>query len=188
MLRLDPDEKPTQDSIILNSTLTSPKLIFELPTKNYVDNKFIDPSILKNTDHVDFNDKNLDNIRWVKVNKMPEAPNDLVPKLYVNNALSDVLGYVNELHEITRNRRDLSSVFNDQDNDCDNYKLTNLDSVTVNRDPNVDNELSKKKYVYDSIGDGTILRFDQTLETYLFQKYLLKMIHIILPNILKYKL
>ena len=57
LLRLDPDEKLTQDSIILNSTLTSPKTIIELPTKNYVDNKFKDPSIIKNTDHVDFNAK-----------------------------------------------------------------------------------------------------------------------------------
>ena len=48
LLRLDPDEKLTQDTIILNSTLTSPKTIVELPTKNYVDSKFNDSSILKN--------------------------------------------------------------------------------------------------------------------------------------------
>ena len=54
--RLDPDEKLKQDSIILNSTLTSTKTIIELPTKYCVDNKFNDPSIIKNTDHVDFND------------------------------------------------------------------------------------------------------------------------------------
>ena len=34
LLRLDPDEKLKQDSIILNSTLTSPKTIIEVPTKN----------------------------------------------------------------------------------------------------------------------------------------------------------
>ena len=37
LLRLDPDEKLKQDSINLNSTLTSPKTIIELPTKSYVD-------------------------------------------------------------------------------------------------------------------------------------------------------
>ena len=58
-------------------------------------------------------------------------------------------------------------MFNDQDNEFDNYKLTNLDSITVNRDPNLDNELSNKKYVDNSIGEGTILRFSQTLENYL---------------------
>ena len=64
LLRLDTDEKvkrDEQDSIVPNSTLTSPKTIKELPTKSYVDS----------------------------------------------------------LHE-SRNRRDLSSVFNDQDNEIDN--------------------------------------------------------------------
>ena len=115
-----------------------------MPTKNYVDSKFNDPSIIKITDHVDFNDKYLDNVRWIKVNEMPAAPNDLVPKHYVNNSLSDVLGYVNGLHEINRNRRDLSSLFNDRDNEFDNKKVTKTDSVTVNRNPTADNEVSKK--------------------------------------------
>ena len=48
ILRLDPDEKLEQDSIILNSTLTSPKRILEIDTKNYVDHKFKDSSIIKN--------------------------------------------------------------------------------------------------------------------------------------------
>ena len=58
-------------------------------------------------------------------------------------------------------------MFNDQDNEFDNIKLTNLDSITVNRSPNLDNELSNKKHVDDSIGEGTILRFNQTLSNYL---------------------
>ena len=40
LLRLDPVEfvqLDEQDSIVLNSTLTSPKALIELPTKNYVD-------------------------------------------------------------------------------------------------------------------------------------------------------
>ena len=164
MLRLDPDEILKQDSINLNSTLTSPKTIIEVPTKNYVDNKFNDPGITKSTDHVDFNDKYIDNIIWIRVNERPIALNDLVPRLYFENVLSNVLGYVNSLHESSRNKRDLSSMFNDQDNDFDNIKITNLDSITVNRDPNLDNELSNKKYIDDSIGEGTILRFNQTLQ------------------------
>ena len=112
MLRLDPEEKlilDEQDSIILNSTLTSPKTITDLPTKNFVDS----------------------------------------------------------LQESSRNRRDLSSVFNDQDNEFDSNKLTNLDSVTVNRNLSSDNEVSNKKYVDDSIGEGILLRFNQTLTNYL---------------------
>ena len=167
LLRLDPDEKLKQDSTILKSTLTSPKTIIETPTKNYVDYKFNDPSIIKTTDHVDFNDKNLDHVRWIKVNGMPAVEEHLTPKIYVDNAISDIIPYVDNLHELNRSRRDLSSVFNDPDNEFDKNKLTNLDSVTVNRNPSSDNEVSNKKYVDDSIGEGTLLRFNQTLENYL---------------------
>ena len=206
-MRLDPDEKLTQDSIILNSTSTSPKTIIELPTKNYVDNKFNDSSIIKNTDHVDFNAKILDNVHSIKVNSYPTLDAQLTSKFYVDNFVLDNVdeasllrldpksdihfgkldsifvnssitsprtiielptkSYVDSLHEINRDRRDVSSVFNDQDNEFDNNKLTNLDSITVNRDPNLDNELSNKKYVDNSIEEGTLLRFNQTLENYL---------------------
>ena len=207
LLRLDPDEKLIQDSIVLNSTLTTPKTILEIPTKIYVDNKFNDSSIMKKTDHVDFNDKILDNVHSIKVNSYPTLDAQLTPKFYVDNFVLDCVdeqsllrldpkgkihygkldsifvnssitsprtiielptrSYVDSLHEINRDRRDLSSVFNDQDNEFDNNKCTNLDSITVNRDPNLDNELSNKKYVDNSIGEGTLLRFNQTLENYL---------------------
>ena len=72
--------------------------------------------------------------------------------------------YVDSLQEMKRNRRDLSSVFDDQNTEFDNFKSTNLDSVTVNRVPISDNELVTKKYIDDSLGEGTLLRFNQTLE------------------------
>ena len=167
MLRLDPDEKLKQDSIILNSTLTSPKTIINLPTKNYVDKNFNDPSIIKNTDHVDFNDENLDKVSFIKVNTYPFLEEHLTPKVYVDNTISDIISYVDNLHEVIRNRRDLSSVFNDQDNEFDYSKLTNLESITVNRDPSSDNELANKKHNDNSIGECTIVRFNQTVENYL---------------------
>ena len=68
--------------------------------------------------------------------------------------------YVDSLLEIKRNRRDLSSVFNDQGNAFDNIKLKNSDSITVNRDPSSDNDLANKKYVDESLGSGKILRFN----------------------------
>ena len=74
--------------------------------------------------------------------------------------------YVDSLHENSRNRRDLLSVSNDQDNVFDNDKLTSLDSAVVNREPSSDNELSNKKHVDDSMGEGTLLRFYQTVENY----------------------
>ena len=51
------------NSIYLNK---DPEFDLQVTTKQYTDNKFNDPSIVKNTDHVDFNDKNLDNVRFVQ--------------------------------------------------------------------------------------------------------------------------
>ena len=60
----------------------------------------------------------------------------------------------------------MSTVFKDQDNDFDNNKLTNLDSINVDRIPTIDNELTnKKKYVDDSINENTIVRLNQTLQS-----------------------
>ena len=39
--------------------------------------------------------------------------------------------------------------------------------VTANRNPYSDNELASKKYVDDSVGEGTMVGFNQTLEKYL---------------------
>ena len=217
LLRLDPDEKlnlDEQDSMIFDSTSTSFKtdieisnLEIEMLTKNYVDKKFDDPSIIKNTSHVDFNEKNLDNLKFIKVNSFAAIPEHLTAKIYVDHATSYSVDasilfkldpeeklsldkqdsiflnstltspqtiidiptnkYVDSLQESSRNRRELLSIFNDQDNEFDNNKLTNLDSVIVNRDPSSDNELANKKYVDDSIGKGTLLKFVQTLQNYL---------------------
>ena len=144
----------------------------EITTKNCVDRKFNDPSIIKNTAHVDFNDKNLENVRFVKVNSMPAVRGHLTPKYYVDQAISywlddisllrldpdeklnldeqdsillnssltspktilekSIRSYIDTFYEIKRKRRDLSSVFNDQDIVFDNKKLTNLDIVIVN--------------------------------------------------------
>ena len=58
-------------------------------------------------------------------------------------------------------------VKNNQDNDFNDNKLTNIDSITVNRNPISDNEVTNKKYVDNSIREGTLLRFNQTLTNYL---------------------
>ena len=47
------------------------------------------------------------------------------------------------------------------------FKLTNLDSITVNRNPNLDNELANKKYIDNELDKNTVLRFNQTLQNYL---------------------
>ena len=187
LLRLHSDSITKLDErgyILLDSTVTSPRTTLEILTKNYVDNKFNDPSINRITALVDFNDQNIDYARFVKVNSMPSVRAHLTPKYYVDNAISYWLeelsllrldpneelnldeqdsiilnsnlispktiieiptkNYVDSLHESSRNRRDLSSIFNDQDNEIDINKLTNLDSVSVNRNPNSDKEVVKK--------------------------------------------
>ena len=208
-LKLDPKEKKLdeQASIVLNSTLTLPKTVIELPCQPYVDNKFYDPSIIGNKTYAVFNDKSLDNVRFVKVNSFPVIPEHLTAKNYVDQTVaygvhepsllrldptekveldkqdSIVLDFkltspktiieiptksnVDSLHESSRNGRHLSSVFNDQGNEVDNNILTNLDSVTVNRDPSLDNELSTKKHIDIELDKNTIVRFSQTLQNYL---------------------
>ena len=56
--------------------------------KSYVDGGLNDPSLLRNTSHVDFNDKNHDNVRFVKINSMPAVGEHLTAKCYVDNAIS----------------------------------------------------------------------------------------------------
>ena len=43
--------------------------------------------LLQNNAHVDFNDKNLDSVRFVKVNSLPAVREHLTPKFYVDEAV-----------------------------------------------------------------------------------------------------
>ena len=45
-------------------------------------------------------------------------------------------------------------------------KFSKLDSIRVNRNPNLDNELANKKSLQDSIGSDIILKSIQTLKNY----------------------
>ena len=85
ILRLDPDEKLNEwDSIVLNSTFALAKTITKLPTKSYVDRKLNDPSNIRNNTYVDFKDKNLDNVRFVKVNSMLAVRKHLISRHYID--------------------------------------------------------------------------------------------------------
>ena len=84
--------------------------------------------------------------------------------------------YVDQFHQEKQpSRRVLGKDFydesndlmkNNQENDFNDNKLTNIDSITVNRNPTSDDEVSNKKFIDDEL-DNTILRFIQTLEKYL---------------------
>ena len=54
-----------------------------------------------------------------------------------------------------------------QDDDFNDNKLTNIDSIIVNRDPTSDNEVWTTKYIDHELDKNTIVRFNQTLQNYL---------------------
>ena len=146
--------------------LPDPSNIKDACNKNYVDNTINELSLVRNNKDNDFGNYKITNINSITLYKQAENDNEVVTKAYVD-----------QFHqENERSRRELGINFynetnilvkNDQDNNLNNNKLTNLDSITINRNPVLDNEVSNKKYIDDSIGEGTLLRFNQTLSNYL---------------------
>ena len=122
LLKLDANEKlelDKQDSLILNSTLTDPMTIIEIPTKAYIDSLHEENERSRRDLGIDFYNESTDLVK------------------------------------------------NNQNNNMNNKKITNLDSIQVNREPNSDSELANKKYIDDQLDKNTFLRFNQTLENYL---------------------
>ena len=146
--------------------LPDPISIREAASKNYVDNLFNDPSIIKNNAHIDLNDRNITNCRFLSVNQLPQIDSHLTAKLYVDNSIDEV-----------------SLVRNNKDNEFGNYNLTNINSITLNKQAENDNGVITKAYVGQfhqesersrrDLGidfyneSSTILRFNQTLQNYL---------------------
>ena len=54
---------------------------------NYVDNLLNDPSKIKNNAHIDLNDRNITNARFIQVNQLPQIDSHLTAKLYVDTAI-----------------------------------------------------------------------------------------------------
>ena len=193
--------------------LPDPISIREPASKNYVDNLFNDPSIVKNTEHIDLNDRNITNARFIQVNQWPQIDSHLTAKLYVdteidqsslvrNNQDNDfqnynltninsitlnkqaendneviTKAYIDQFHQDNeRSRRDVGLDFynessdlvkNNQDNDLNDNKLTNVNSITINNNPTNDYHACNKKYIDDQLDKNTIVRFNQTLGNYL---------------------
>ena len=61
-------------------SLPDPISIRGANSKNFVGDKFNDPSVIKNSEHVDFNVKNVNNVRSFKVNSFPSHEEQLKPK------------------------------------------------------------------------------------------------------------
>ena len=69
--------------------LPNPVSIREAASKNYVDTLFNDSSLPKNTVHIDLNDRNLANARFIQVNQWPQIDSHLTAKLYVDTAIDE---------------------------------------------------------------------------------------------------
>ena len=55
----------------------------------YLDNFFNDPSILKNNAHIDLNDRNITNARFIQVNQLPQIDAQLTANFYVDISIDE---------------------------------------------------------------------------------------------------
>ena len=86
------------------------------------------------------------NINSITLNKQAENDNEVITKPYVDQFHQENersrrhvgLDFYNESNDLVKNN---------QDNDLNDNKLTNLNSITINRDPSSDNEVSNKAYI-----------------------------------------
>ena len=134
-LRTDFIESKIEEDIDLKNqyrikNLPDPISIREPASKNYVDSLFNDPSIVKNNAHIDLNDRNITDARFIQVNQVPQFDSHLTAKFYVDKAIDES-----------------SLVRTNKNNDFNNYNLTNMNSSTLNKQAEKDNEVFTKTYV-----------------------------------------
>ena len=79
---------------------------------------------------IDFNDVKLENVKFVDVNYQPAINQHITPKMYVDNAIDET-----------------SLIGNNKDFDFGNYHLTNINSITLIKQAENDNEVITKAYV-----------------------------------------
>ena len=104
---------------------------------------------MKNTAHIDLNDRNITNAIFIQVNQWPQIDSHLTPKLYVDNAIDEE-----------------SLVRNNQDNDFNNINLTNINSITLNTQAVNDNQVITKAYVDQFHQENERSRRDVGLDFY----------------------
>ena len=102
----------------------------QLTANLYVDNSIDETSLVRNNQDNDFNNNNLTNLNSITLNTQAVKDNQVITKAYVDQFHND----------IERPRRDLGTDFNDessdlvknnQDNDLNDIKLTNLDLLQL---------------------------------------------------------
>ena len=110
--------------------IPNPISIREAVSQHYVDNFFNDPSVVKNTEHIDLNDRNITHARFIQVDQWPQIDSHLTAKIYVDTEIDQS-----------------SLVRNNQDNDFNNNNFTNINSITLNKQAENDNEVITEAYV-----------------------------------------
>ena len=85
---------------------------------------------MKNNAHIDLNDRNITNARFIQVNQLPPIDSHLAAKLYVDTEIDQS-----------------SLVRNNQTNDFNNKNLTNINSITLKTQAENDNQVITKAYV-----------------------------------------
>ena len=131
-------------------TLPHPINIREGVSKSFVYNNFHDPSILKNTTHVDFKNKKLNKTRFIKVIKLPDFPEHLTAKFFYDQAISDGV-----------DEPSLLKIHLDK-----KLGLDELDSIVFNSTltlPKTIPELPNKSYVDSRLNDSCIIRITNML-------------------------
>ena len=120
----------------------------------------------RNIQDNDFNNYNLTNTNSIALNTPAVNDNQVLTKTYIDHFHQE-----NE-----SSRRDLGIDFydepshlvkNNQHIDFNGNKRTNINSISINRNPTIDEEVSNKKHIDDTTDEGTILRFHRTLVNYL---------------------
>ena len=123
--------------------LPDPISVREAASKNYVDNLFNDPGIIKNTKDIDLNDKVISNVTYLEINRLPEFGDQLTSKLYVDNVVR------NSIDESSLLRLDPDEKLNLDEHDSVLLYSTLTSSKTII-------ELPTKNYVDNNFNDPTI--------------------------------
>ena len=146
--------------------LPDPISIREAASTNYVDDLFNDPSIVKNTEHIDLNDRIITKARFIQVNQLNQIDSHLTAKLYVDNAIDET-----------------SLVRNNQDKDFNKNNLIIINSITLNTQAVNDNQVITKAYVDQFHQENERSRRDVGIEFYDESSELVKKIKTMISTI-----
>ena len=121
-----------------------------LTPKIYVDNAIDELTLIRNNKDNNFSGYDLININSITLDRQAENDNQVITKAYVNqfhqenerSRLDVGLDFYNESSDLVKNN---------QENGFHAKELSNLNSITINRNPALDNEVSNKKYIDDEL-------------------------------------